>query len=61
MSATDCILGPLARAARKRGCYIAVWRREGEYRAETEVNAGRGRTAQEACDELEAHLERKRK
>jgi hypothetical protein len=48
MSAADYTHGPLARAAV-------------DSTAETEEHAGYGRIAQEACDKMEARLERKKK
>jgi hypothetical protein len=57
MSAADCTLGPLARAEVDDGGYIKVWWRKGQYIAETEEYAGYGKTAQEACDNLERTLD----
>lgn len=64
MSATDCILGPLARSARERGEVVEVWWWPWSHRYEARVGSvgAEGRTAQEACDDLErwlAELEKK--
>ena len=56
MSAADCILGPLARAAREWGVVEVWWCGKG-YRAATDRVMGVGRAAQEACDNLERALD----
>lgn len=53
MSAADCRLGPLATAARERGEDVRVWRVSRGYRADVGMLSGHGKTAQEACDDLE--------
>ena len=59
MSAADCTLGPLARAARERGERIEVRFDGGQYHAVGDWKRGTGKTAQEACDELERGLQKK--
>ena len=57
MSASDCTLGPLARAARERGEVVEV-SFDGSYRATGGGKTAIGKTAQDACDALERRLER---
>lgn len=57
MSAADCTLGPLARAARGRGEVVEVWWCGKGYRAATDRVMGVGMAAQEACDDLERALD----
>ena len=57
MSAADCTLGPLARAARERGEVVEV-SFDGSYRATGGGKTAIGKTAQDACDALERRLER---
>ena len=60
MSASDCTLGPLARAARERGEVVEV-SFDDSYRATGGGKTAIGKTAQDACDALERRLERKQR
>lgn len=60
MSAADCILGPLARAAREWGEAVEV-SFDGSYRATGGGKTAIGKTAQDACAALERRLERKQR
>ena len=61
MSAADCILGPLARAARERGEVVRVFFTGGVYRAVAGDRDAIAKTAQLACDALERKIERKQR
>ena len=61
MSAADCILGPLARAARERGEVVRVFFTGGVYRAVAGDQDAIAKTAQLACDALERKIERKQR
>lgn len=57
MSAADCVLGPLARAARERGEVVEVmYMDRGWWEARAGDRRSQERTAQEACDALERNL-----
>lgn len=60
MSAADCILGPLARAARERGEVVMIFFTGGVYRSVAGDRDAVAKTAQLACDALEQKIERKR-
>ena len=60
MSAADCTLGPLARAARERGEVVRIFFTGGVYRAVAGDRDAVAKTAQLACDALERKIERKR-
>ena len=61
MSAADCAIGPLARAARERGEVVRVFFTGGVYRAVAGDQDAIAKTAQLACDALERKIERKQR
>ena len=61
MSAADCALGPLARAARERGEVVMIFFTGGVYRAVAGDQDAIAKTAQLACDALERKIERKQR